>query len=153
MVMEDFVNRNLGENAVRAAQKVPPLSFKKVEERAKDLVERKLDYARIQNRSLPLSNSYNRTKDSRNKGSFQKDGYSNRNGNQSTGQEQKGNHNSRSELTRPVTYLRSQQNVGKICAWYNMKDGCKTSNCTRKHLCCNLPKGSKDMCREGHGGL
>ena len=78
------MNRTLGENAVRAGQRVPPLSFKEVEERAKDLVERKSDYARIQNRSLPLSNAYYRRNDSRNKGSFQKDGYNNRNGNQGT---------------------------------------------------------------------
>ena len=45
--MEDFINRTLGDNAVRAGQKLPPLSFKEVEDRAKEVIERKADYNRV----------------------------------------------------------------------------------------------------------
>ena len=40
-LLEDFLNRILADNAVRAGQKLPPLSFHEVDLRAKDLIERK----------------------------------------------------------------------------------------------------------------
>ena len=47
-VLEDFINRTLADNAVRAGQKLPPLSFREVDDRAKDLLERKTDYMKNQ---------------------------------------------------------------------------------------------------------
>ena len=47
-MVEDFINRILGDNAVRAGQKLPPLLFKEVKERTREVMDRKADYARVQ---------------------------------------------------------------------------------------------------------
>ena len=49
-IIEDFINRTLGDNAVRAGQKLPPLTFKEVEDPAKEVMERKADYNRVQHK-------------------------------------------------------------------------------------------------------
>ena len=54
-IIEDFINRSLGDNAVRAGQKLPPLSFKEVEDRAKEVMEQKADYNRVQNRGSSIN--------------------------------------------------------------------------------------------------
>merc|ERR1712112_358069 len=47
-ILEDFINRTLGDNAVWSGSVLPPLSFKEVEDRAKEVMERKADYNRVQ---------------------------------------------------------------------------------------------------------
>ena len=123
-ILEDFINRTLGDNAVRAGQKLPPLSFKEVDDRAKEVMDRKADYYRVQNRST------------------------NQNQNQKKSTER--SPEAKSAFTRLQTFLKTQAGSDDLCIWFNMKDGCQTSNCPRKHLCCKLPTGQKGLCRENH---
>ena len=45
-VLEDFLNRILGDNAVRAGQRLPPLAFNEVDKRANDLLDRRSDFSK-----------------------------------------------------------------------------------------------------------
>ena len=45
-VLEDFLNQILGDNAVRAGQRLPPLAFNEVDERANDLLDRRSDFSK-----------------------------------------------------------------------------------------------------------
>ena len=55
-ILEDFINRTLGDNAVRAGQNLPPLTFKEVKDHAKEVMERKADYNRVQYRGSSMNN-------------------------------------------------------------------------------------------------
>ena len=123
-ILEDFINRTLGDNAVRAGQKLPPLSLKEVDDRAKEVMDRKTDYNRVQNLSTQQ----------------------NQNQRKSTERSPE----AKSAFTRLQTFLKTQAGSDDLCIWFNMKDGCQTSNCPRKHLCCKLPSGQKGLCRENH---
>ena len=45
-VTEDFMNKVLQDNAIKAGQGLPPLSFDEVDKRAKEIVDRKADLMR-----------------------------------------------------------------------------------------------------------
>ena len=129
-ILEDFINRALGDNAVRAGQKLPPLSFKEVEDRAKEVMERKSDYNRVQNHG-----SYNNSKPQQ----------------KPAQKKPQGSHQApTSAFTRLQTFLKTQNGSDDLCIWFNLKEGCQTSNCPKKHLCCKLPQGQKSLCRESH---
>ena len=129
-IIEDFINRTIGDNAVRAGQKLPPLTFKEVEDRAKEVMERKADYNRVQ-----IRGSSNNSKPQQNS-------------NQKKAPER--SNDAKSAFLRLQSFLKTQGGSDDICIWYNMKEGCQTSNCPRKHLCCKLPSGQKGLCRENH---
>ena len=129
-IIEDFINRTLGDNAVRAGQKLPPLTFKEVEDRAKEVMERKADYNRVQ-----IRGSSNNSKPQQNNNQKKVPERSN---------------DAKSAFLRLQSFLKTQGGSDDICIWYNMKEGCQTSNCPRKHLCCKLPSGQKGLCRENH---
>ena len=132
-ILEDFINRTLGDNAVRAGQKLPPLSFKEVEDRAKEVMERKSDYNRVQNHGS-FSNSKPQQKPVQRKPQ----------GNQQAQAPQN------SPFTRLQTFLKTQTGSDDLCIWFNLREGCQTASCPKKHLCCKLPKGQLGLCREGH---
>ena len=132
-ILEDFINRTLGDNAVRAGQKLPPLSFKEVEDRAKEVMERKSDYNRVQNHGS-FSNSKPQQKPVQRKPQ----------GNQQAQAPQN------SPFTRLQTFLKTQTGSDDLCIWFNLREGCQTASCPKKHLCCKLPRGQLGLCREGH---
>ena len=132
-ILEDFINRTLGDNAVRAGQKLPPWSFKEVEDRAKEVMERKSDYNRVQNHG-----SFNNSKPQ------QRPIQRKPQGNQQAQAPQN------SPYTRLQTFLMTRSGSDDICIWFNLREGCKTTSCPKKHLCCKLPKGQSGLCREGH---
>ena len=129
-IMEDFINRTLGDNAVRAGQKLPPLTFKEVEDRAKEVMERKADYNRVQYRGPQMNNKLQQNQNQRKSTERSSD--------------------ARSAFTRLQTFLKTQGGSDDLCIWFNLKEGCQTTNCPRKHLCCKLPAGQKGLCRENH---
>ncbi len=135
-VLEDFVNRILVDNAVRAGQKLPPLSYKEVDDRAKDLIERKADFNKGKNQNLNQNfNNQNQTKN-RMSGRF-------------SGRE--ANKPPTSEFVRLQTFLKGFKNGRDVCVWFNLKEKCQTSNCPRKHVSAKLPTGKKELCLEKHG--
>ena len=129
-ILEDFINRTLGDNAVRAGQKLPPLTFKEVEDRAKEVMERKADYNRVQNRGSSINNKPQQNQNQRKSIERSSD--------------------AKSAFTRLQTFLKTQGGSDDLCIWFNLKEGCQTTNCPRKHLCCKLPAGQKGLCRENH---
>lgn len=129
-ILEDFINRTLGDNAVRAGQKLPPLTFKEVDDRAKEVMDRKADYNRVQNRGNLTNNNTQQNQNQRKSTERSTD--------------------AKSAFTRLQTFLKTQAGSDDLCIWFNLKEGCQTSNCPRKHLCCKLPTGQKGLCRENH---
>ena len=132
-IVEDFINRILGDNAVRAGQGIPPLSFKEVEERAKEVTERKQDYVRFQGRNVAASN---------------RTGFQQRQSNNKPAGNKPQQNNP--AFSRLQSFLKTQKGSDDICIWFNIKDGCQSQNCPRKHVCCKLPAGQKELCRENH---
>jgi hypothetical protein len=137
-VLEDFMNRILADNAVRAGQKVPPLSYKEVDERAKDLVERKNDFwkgqkpqSQGQGQSQNLHQNQNqKSQNQRNQNSRQKHG------------------NTAFEALK--SKLEATREGKMICVWFNLNDGCQSPRCSRKHICGKIPVGRKDPCGMNH---
>ena len=54
------MNQILGDNAVRAGQRLPPLAFNEVDERANDLLDRRCDFSK-KTISVPSSTLNNRS--------------------------------------------------------------------------------------------
>ena len=133
--MEDFINHVLGDNAVRAGQRLPPLTFKEIEERVKDVIDRKWKYAKIQNRNLPSRNN------------FQND---NNNNNRKIGPPQQQQQQNKMLYNRLLTFLHAQKNVDDICVWFNLKEGCHAKGYNKKHICSKLPFSQKDLCKENY---
>ena len=127
-VIEDFINRSLGDNAIRAGQKLPLLRFKEIEDRAKEVMEHKADYNRVQNRGSSINNKPQQGQTQR--------------------KTQERSNDAKSAFTRLQSFLKTQGGSEDLCIWYNLKEGCQTMNCPRKHLCCKLPAGQKGLCRE-----
>ena len=128
-ILEDFINRTLGDNAVRAGQKLPPLSFKEIDDRAKEVMDRKADYNRVNRGNLSNNNTQQ---------------------NQNQKKSSDKNSDEKSAFTKLQNFLKTQAGSDDLCIWFNLKDGCQTTNCPRKHLCCKLPSGQKGLCRENH---
>ena len=98
-IIEDFINRSLGDNAVRAGQKLPPLSFKEVEDLAKEVMERKADYNRVQNRGSSINNKPQQGQTQR--------------------KTQERSNDAKSAFTRLQTFLKTQGGSEDLCIWYN----------------------------------
>ena len=129
-IIEDFMNRSLGDNAVCAGQNLPPLSFKEVEDHAKEVMERKADYNRVQIRGSSNNNKPQQGQNQR--------------------KTQERSNDAKSAFMRLQTFLKTQGGSEDLCIWYNLKEGCQTSNCPRMHLWCKLPAGQKGLCRQNH---
>ena len=125
-VLEDFINRILSDNATRAGQNLPPLSYKEIDERAKYLIERKSEYARIQQQPS------NRFKQGGNRNE----------------QQRKVRPDDFASMKR---YLGKSAKTQDICAWFNLKEGCQKPRCDRKHICGNVLSGTDSPCGEKHG--
>ena len=121
-VLEDFINRVLADNAVRAGQKLPPLSFMKVDERAKDLIEIKKEIAMKKIQTKP---------------------------NQTTKLESRSEKDT-TDFNRVRKLLGSNKETRHLCGWFNSRDGGQASLCSRKHLCGKIAAGQKDPCLEKH---
>ena len=135
-VLEDFINRILSDNAVRAGQKLPPLSFKEVDDRAKDLIDRKSDYTRGHNRNQNSQNQNNLSQNNRSLNTR-----NNRQQNQKPGS---------GDFAVLRTTLSRIQGGLEICVWFNLKEGCQIPKCNRKHVCANLLSVKKELCKENH---
>ena len=136
-VLEDFANKVLQDNAVRAGQELPPLSFKEIDERAKDVLDRKTEFnkARGQNYRGNNVNNVNNNRTVVNR--------SQNNQTRSSAQ------NANFEKMRLELMGKSVNGKG-ICAWYNMPEGCQTRRCLRAHVCGKVPSGKKEICGERH---
>ena len=109
-LLEDFINRILADNAVRAGQKLPPLSFHEVDLRAKDLIERKNEYHSKDNKVIEKNNptpkrNQDRTKDKK------------------------------SDFRILMESMKRSRDGKQVCAWYNLPEGCQRSKCDMKHVC------------------
>ena len=120
-ILEDFINRALGDNAVRAGQKLPPLSFKEIDERAKDLMDRRQEF----------------TKQNKEKNQFNQK-------NQFNSQNPQNTNSAFQELRHKLKSYKD------ICVWYNLSTGCQKPNCDRKHICGKIPKGRTEPCKDKH---
>ena len=127
-VLEDFVNRALQDNAIKAGQELPPLSFKDLDDRAKDIIDRKNEL-----RPKVYNNDVKNVKN----------------------QQPKNNRNQNSKQNDSFDKMRTQL-VGhrvrgkEICAWFNVKEGCQNPRCDRNHICGKMPAGKKEPCAEKH---
>ena len=132
-ILEDFINRALWDNAVRAGQKLPPMTFKEVEDRAKEVVDRKSDYNRVRNLS-----SFNNNKPTFNQ----------------TKREPQSNQQAQAPQNSPYgklqSFLKTMPGGDDLCIWFNLKEGCHTTLCPKKHQCCKRPKGQSGLCKENH---
>ena len=125
-VLEEFINRTLADNAVRAGQKLPPLSYREVDERAKDLVDRKTELMKTR---IPKTQNFNQ-----------------QNRNKNT----KPNERSSSKFTASMRALRDNKQTKDFCMWFNSETGCQSARCSYKHVCGNIPKGKNAPCGENH---
>ena len=117
-LLEDFINRILADNAVRAGQKLPPLSFNEVDLRAKDLIERKNEYkTRDNNVELKSTETLKRTYE-------------------------------KSEFRILMESMKKSREGKKVCVWYNLADGCQKPKCEMKHVCAKIPQGKSEPCME-----
>ena len=124
-LLEDFINRILADNAVRAGQKLPPLSFHEVDLRAKDLIERKNEYHSKDNKVIEKNNptpkrNQDRTKDKK------------------------------SDFRILMESMKRSRDGKQVCAWYNLPEGCQRSKCDMKHVCAKIPNGKSEPCMEKH---
>ena len=119
-ILEDFVNRVLADNAVRAGQKLLPLSYKEIDERIKDIVERRAEYTKY---TIPKVTGRGSKPETAKPAEF--------------------------EVLRRALRGK-KENGKEICIWFNLKDGCKIMKCPRLHICGNIPIGKTDPCRARH---
>ena len=131
-VLEDFVNKALQDNAIKAGQEIPPLSFKELDERAKDIMDRKNEFKpKMNNQNLNHNHNRSKNKNSRNQ-----------------------NDSSETDFQKMRSLLRNHKVRGKeLCAWFNVKDGCQMARCDREHACGKFQSGKKEPCGEKHSAI
>ena len=120
-----------------------PLSFSEMDDRAKDVLERRVEVISISETDRKFNN--------RNTG-----GYS--------GNQQKSQTNYRQDNNRPVNngkdefkellkVVKGVKVAGKeICIFFNTKMGCKGAirNCDRSHVCAKMVKNKTELCKGRH---
>ena len=128
-VLEDFINRALQDNAIKAGQELPPLSFKELDDRAKDIIDRKNELRpKVFNNEVKHVRNNISSKTIRNQ-----------------------THKHNDSFDKMKTQLTGHRVHGKeICAWYNTKEGCQNPRCNRNHICGKIPAGRKEPCAEKH---
>ena len=125
-VTEDFINKVLQDNAIKAGQGLPPLNFDEVDKRAKEIVERKADLMKMpkpRNTSTPDRPSLTASKSSSQHNEFQA---------------------VRSE-TQGLKWKGQS-----LCAWYNTSAGCQHNRCRHAHVCAKVLSGQTEPCGEKH---
>ena len=125
-VTEDFINKVLQDNAVKAGQGLPPLSFDEVDKRAKEIVNRKADMMRspeLGNTSTPVRPSLKASKNNSQHDEFKE--------------------------VRAETQSLSWKGQS-LCAWFNTSAGCQHNRCRHAHVCAKVPRGQKEPCGERH---
>ena len=129
-VTEDFINKVLQDNAIKAGQGLPPLSFDEVEKRAKEIVDRKTDLMRTPKQRVLADQGRVSVRPSlkSSKSSSQHD-----------------------EFKEVRTETQNLKWKGQsLCAWFNTSAGCQHNRCRHAHVCAKVPRGQKEPCGEKH---
>ena len=129
-VTEDFMNKVLQDNAIKAGQALPPLSFDEVDKRAKEIVDRKADLMR---------NPKQRVISDPGRGSVRPSLKTSK----SSGQ-----HDEFKEVRTETQNLKWKGQ--SLCAWFNTSAGCQHNRCRHAHVCAKVPRGQKEPCGEKH---
>ena len=129
-VTEDFMNKVLQDNAIKAGQGLPPLSFDEVDKRAKEIVDRKADLMRTSKQRVVSDTSRGSVRPSLKTS-------------KSLGQ-----HDEFKEVRTETQNLKWKGQ--SLCAWFNTSAGCQHNRCRHAHVCAKVPRGQKEPCGEKH---
>ena len=156
-LLENFINKILEINQMKAAQRIPPMSFKEVHDMGKEYLENIADYAPVDNNRREGASSNGGFSGNTQSGHFNNKNsrFSFQNRNKNQGPKPVRNDNQMEQILK--NSLSGHKYRGKeFCLYYNLRDEkgqpkCKDfRRCNRAHNCGFIARGASTPCGKPH---